>query len=1170
MTYVAQINCSISVSAKLFKIEGQKMNTIIVKVNDATQTISQVQVITKDGIPTVITATDEVNYEFFDTAINHAPNHIITKRLNNDLHVSFEEAGVESDLIIEGFYDHPDSALLGVAEDGEYYYYIPDTGETYDYVTQLEVGDVEGQALGGEEYIAAAILPWWIPAAAGIGLVGLIAGRNSDDDNDNDNAPIAENDTALGESAQPVIVDVVANDSDAENDLDPTTVKLIDPITGDAVTNLVVDGEGTWAVDATTGEVSFTPETGFTADPTPVSYVVSDINGLQSNQATITIDYPQNAPLATDDTVLGESAQPVIVDVVANDSDAENDLDPTTVKLIDPITGDAVTNLVVDGEGTWAVDATTGEVSFTPETGFTADPTPVSYVVSDINGLQSNQAVITANYPLIVSITGTESLNETTADGSMSEANYTINLSKPSNEDTVVTITIGDGSTEGSEDYTAPVTQDVTIPAGQTSVDIPVPINDDNVFEGPEEFTVTITDVISGIATVGSDDNSVTTTIYDDGTIDGSTLVDATDPSVGNDTPVVSISGTRTLSETAVDGSANEAIYTVSLSNPSTEDTVVTVVISDGSTEGSADYTTPVTQDVTIPAGQTSVDIAVPINDDNVFEGPEDFTVTVAAVTSGTATIDTDNVTVNTTIYDDGTTDGSTPIDPNNPILGGDKPVVDITAIKSEAIEGVSNGLVFEVSQNNLSEFPTTVDVKLANSTIEAADIASINYTDLNGTVVFLDNIADIQAFLDEGVQVNIPVGSTTAPVITFTVVDDAVYEQSENIVLEISNPMNATIGTASDSGTIFDQSSNSNNPGDGSDLEGDKPILSVSDASATEGGDLVHSISLSNPTQVDVTYTFALSGDSAIEGMDFTNTPVFSDGVSYDSVTGTITIPAGVTDFTVSYPTTADSIAESDETTVLTIDGISGTGTIFENNDRPILNINASTAQATEGAAGDIVFTIDQVGLSDTATSVILTLDLQDVDADDIDTITLTNTDGSIQTITVAEAIAGVSVSIPAGTAAEDMPSIAVTPTDDNIFETSEMLEMSISNPVNAIIGTNSDTGVILDEDGIDDTSQVGDKPTVSIAATDGQAIEGLDNTLAFSVTQDNLSNFDTNVTITLSDISSIDATDIASISYTNGTGMAVTLSTTAQIQDFISNGDTVTIPAGSMVAPV
>ncbi|MGP9558690.1 hypothetical protein, partial [Psychrobacter sp. AOP7-A1-24] len=157
------------------------MNTIIVKTNNTTQTVEQVQVVTKNGKPTIITTMDKVNYEFHDTAIGRAPNHIITKRIKNDLHVSFEKEGEESDLIIEGFYDNPDAALIGIAEDGEYYYYIPDTGETYDYVTQLEIGDVEGQALGGEDYIAAAAIPWWIPAAAGLGLVGIMAAANGSD-----------------------------------------------------------------------------------------------------------------------------------------------------------------------------------------------------------------------------------------------------------------------------------------------------------------------------------------------------------------------------------------------------------------------------------------------------------------------------------------------------------------------------------------------------------------------------------------------------------------------------------------------------------------------------------------------------------------------------------------------------------------------------------------------------------------------------------------------------------------------------------------------------------------------------------------------------------------------------------------------------------------------------
>ncbi|WP_289048939.1 Ig-like domain-containing protein, partial [uncultured Psychrobacter sp.] len=158
---------------------------------------------------------------------------------------------------------------------------------------------------------------------------------------------------------------------------------------------------------------------------TPVDYVVSDKTGEKSNQATITVDYPQNPPAAENDTVKGETGQPVIIDVVANDSDPKNDLDPTTVKLIDPVTGDEVTNVVVDGEGTWSVDGSTGKVTFTPESGFTADPTPVDYVVSDKTGEKSNQATITVDYPGIVSITGTASLNEMAADGTPNEATYT-------------------------------------------------------------------------------------------------------------------------------------------------------------------------------------------------------------------------------------------------------------------------------------------------------------------------------------------------------------------------------------------------------------------------------------------------------------------------------------------------------------------------------------------------------------------------------------------------------------------------------------------------------------------------------------------------------------------------------------------------------------------------
>ncbi|MFP1580265.1 hypothetical protein ACK899_26590, partial [Klebsiella pneumoniae] len=80
----------------------------------------------------------------------------------------------------------------------------------------------------------------------------------------------------------------------------------------------------------------------------------------------------------------------------------------------------------------------------------------------------------------------------------------------------------------------------------------------------------------------------------------------------------------------------------------------------------------PVTQVVTIPAGQTSVNITVPLVDDTNFEGPENFTVSIssiAPVSTGNVTIDPVNNTVNTTIYDDGTTDGTTPGGVNDNIV---------------------------------------------------------------------------------------------------------------------------------------------------------------------------------------------------------------------------------------------------------------------------------------------------------------------------------------------------------------------------------------------------------------------------------------------------------------------------------------------------------------------
>jgi CshA-type fibril repeat protein len=201
-------------------------------------------------------------------------------------------------------------------------------------------------------------------------------------------------------SGQAVTIEVLRNDSDPENDIDPNTVKIVGTTTaGDP---LLVPGEGVWIVNPTTGEITFTPEAGFTLDPTPISYNVKDMTGLTSESVTVTVDYPQTAPTAVNDSKSGNTGQPVVINVLTNDSDLENDLDPTSVQIVG--TTNPGDSLVVADQGTWSVNPTTGAITFRPISGFIGDPTPISYTVMDRTGLISNPATVTVDYPDFIPI----------------------------------------------------------------------------------------------------------------------------------------------------------------------------------------------------------------------------------------------------------------------------------------------------------------------------------------------------------------------------------------------------------------------------------------------------------------------------------------------------------------------------------------------------------------------------------------------------------------------------------------------------------------------------------------------------------------------------------------------------------------------------------------------
>ncbi|MRI02615.1 hypothetical protein GH721_18885, partial [Kriegella sp. EG-1] len=283
-------------------------------------------------------------------------------------------------------------------------------------------------------------------------------------------SPVADDDSSTNNPTNsPVTIDVVDNDNDPDGSIDPTTVSLdATSVTGGVCdttdsngdcTQVTVPNEGVWTVNLTSGEVTFTPETGFTSDPEVIEYTVEDNDGNESNEATITIDYAVQLPVATNDSSTNNPTNsPVTIDVVDNDNDPDGSIDPTTVSLdATSVTGGVCdttdsngdcTQVTVPNEGVWTVNLTSGEVTFTPETGFTSDPEVIEYTVEDNDGNESNEATITIDYAVQLPVATNDS-----------------STNNPTNSPVTIDVVDNDNDPDGSIDPTT-VSLDATSVTG--------------------------------------------------------------------------------------------------------------------------------------------------------------------------------------------------------------------------------------------------------------------------------------------------------------------------------------------------------------------------------------------------------------------------------------------------------------------------------------------------------------------------------------------------------------------------------------------------------------------------------------------------------------------------------------------------------------------------------
>ncbi|MFT7578906.1 MAG: Cys-rich repeat protein/VCBS repeat-containing protein [Myxococcota bacterium] len=180
-------------------------------------------------------------------------------------------------------------------------------------------------------------------------------------------APVAADDSATTPLDTPVIVDVLANDADPDDDNDAIVVTSVD-----------IPSHGTAEI-AEDGTVAYTPEAGYEGEVSFGYSVCDEFDACDTATITINVGVSNTPPVAVADGVnLNEDAAPVVIDVLANDSDPDGD-DITVVSVTQPSHGTATIN--DDGEVVYTVEANyDGFDSFT----YTLCDAPGDCVTADV------------------------------------------------------------------------------------------------------------------------------------------------------------------------------------------------------------------------------------------------------------------------------------------------------------------------------------------------------------------------------------------------------------------------------------------------------------------------------------------------------------------------------------------------------------------------------------------------------------------------------------------------------------------------------------------------------------------------------------------------------------------------------------------------------------------
>lgn len=414
------------------------------------------------------------------------------------------------------------------------------------------------------------------------------------------------------------------------------------------------------------------------------------------------------------------------------------------------------------------------------------------------------------------------------------QPSITVALSKAVEKDVKISYTVSGTATGSSTDYILS-NGDLTIAAGKTTGVIPLVISNDSIQEGDETVVITLvsaTEVtlgtqkihtytikdddqsgvgfevatssgaesatsvnfriilsasstqavsvnytVSGTATGGGVDytlangtatipagqtnTDITATIVNDSTIEtGETIIVTLSNPVGaalsintvhtytindNDQPTIGFGSSTSAGAESI----ASTLIPVSLSAASVSETSVSFTVTGTATGGGTDYTLA-NGTLTIPAGQTTANVTLTVVNDTTDELDETVIITLSSPVNATLSA---TPTHTYTIQDN------------------DNPTVQFSSASASALENATPVLVGVT----LSATPAA-EVQVTYTVTGTATGGGVDYTLANGTLT-------------------VPVGQISAN-ISLVIVDDAIADPNETVIVTLTNPTNASLGS--------------------------------------------------------------------------------------------------------------------------------------------------------------------------------------------------------------------------------------------------------------------------------------------------------------------------------------------------------------------------------------